>query len=51
MLRSHVFKICASISELQLKKMQSRNISSNFTLARLKKKLHKYETYSIFAAL
>ncbi len=26
------FKICASISEVQLKKMQSRNISSNFTL-------------------
>lgn len=47
-----LLKICASISEFQLKKMQSRNISSNFTLASLKrKKLHKYETFSIFAAL
>ena len=46
------FKICASISEVQLKKMQSRNISSNFTFACLKeKKLHKHETFSIFAAL
>lgn len=47
-----LLKICASISELQLKRMQSRNISSIFTLASLKrKKLHKYETFSIFAAL
>ena len=33
-----LLKICASISEVQLKRMQSWNISSNFTLASLKEK-------------